>query len=278
MVNTILLTGAAGIVGSLIRPLLAQRYPRVVLTDIAEIHDVVDNERFVRGDIVDPEFVNHAAENVDAIIHLAGMVGPDYSFDEVLGPNIIGTHNVFNAAREHRIDRVVYASSHHAVGYYRRDQGTDDRAAPRPDSQYGLSKAFGESAGSYFWDKFGIHVLAIRIGYVGPQAIDERRLHTWISPRDLVQLIDIGLRTPNLGFQVVYGVSDNPAPFFDNANATRLGYRPMDRAIDNIAEAKIATEKADPSTLEGTMIGGPFAALGFVGDPSRLLRLDEDES
>jgi uronate dehydrogenase len=278
VVKTILLTGAAGIVGSLIRPLLSQHYSRVVLTDIAEVNDVVENERFLRGDIVDSEFVIRAAAGVDAIIHLAGMVGPDYSFIDVLGPNIIGTHNIFNAARKQRIDRVVYASSHHAVGYYRRDQGIDDRAAPRPDSQYGLSKAFGESAGSYFWDKFGIHVLAIRIGYVGPQAIDERRLHTWISPRDLVQLIDIGTRTPNLGFQIVYGVSENPAPFFDNANATRLGYRPMDRATDHLADAKIAIERADPATLEGAMVGGPFASLGFVGDPDRLLRFGENES
>lgn len=278
MVKTILLTGAAGIVGSLIRPLLSQRYSRVVLTDIAEIGDVVENEQFLRGDIVDPDFVIRAATDVDAIVHLAGMVGPDYSFDDVLGPNIIGTHNVFNAARKRRIDRVVYASSHHAVGYYRRDQGIDDQTAPRPDSQYGLSKAFGESAGSYFWDKFGIHVLAIRIGYVGVQAIDERRLHTWVSPRDLMQLIDIGIRTPNLGFQVVYGVSENPAPFFDNTNATRLGYRPMDRATDHLADARIATEEADPSTLEGAMVGGPFASLGFIGDPNRLLRSGKNDS
>ena len=278
MVKTILLTGAAGIVGSLIRPLLSQRYSHVVLTDIVGIDDAVENESFLRGDIADPEFVHRAAGDVDGIVHLAGMVGPDYSFDDVLGPNIIGTHNVFNAARNQGVGRVVYASSHHAVGYYRRDQGIDDQAAPRPDSQYGLSKAFGESAGSYFWDKFGIHVLAIRIGYVGPQAIDERRLHTWVSPRDLAQLIDIGLRTPNLGFEVVYGVSGNPAPFFNNANAIRLGYRPMDRATDHLADEGIATEQPDPRTLEGTMIGGPFASLGFVGHPNRLLRFGEKET
>jgi uronate dehydrogenase len=271
-VQRILLTGAAGIVGSLIRPLLAASYENVLLTDIAGIANVAENETFLQGDIVDAAFVTRITADVDGIVHLAGKVGPDYTFDEVLGPNIVGTHNVFAAARARGIGRVVYASSHHAVGYWRRGDRIDEAALPRPDSQYGLSKAFGESVASYYADKFGIQVLAIRIGFVGDKVIDERRLHTWISPRDLVQLIDIGLNTPDLGFEIVYGVSENPDAFFDNANAVRLGYRPRDRAVDHLADPMILEHRPDPATIDGAMVGGPFALLGFAGDPGRVLR------
>jgi len=267
----ILLTGAAGVIGTLIRPLLARRYARVVLTDIAEIDDLAGNEAFVQGDIVDRDFVQRVTAEVEGIIHLAGNVGPDYTFDEVLGANIIGTHHVFAAARSRGISRVVYASSHHAVGYWRRDDHIDEKAMPRPDSQYGVSKAFGESVASYYADKFGLQVLAIRIGFAADKVIDERRLHTWISPRDLVQLIDLGLTKPGLGFEIVYGVSDNPHSFFENSAATRLGYQPQDRAVDHLADPGILNECPDPDTVEGATVGGPFARLGFVGDPRRVL-------
>lgn len=257
----ILVTGAAGAVGSMLRPLLVKRFERVFLCDLTEIPeaDLALNESFEVGNICDPGFVTRLASQVDGIVHLAGMVGPDYTFDEVLGPNISGSHHVFAAAQTAGVSHVVYASSHHAVGFFRRGDKIDASTAPRPDSFYGLSKAFGESAGSYFADKFGLNVLAIRIGYVGDQAIDERRLHTWISPRDLAQLIEIGLTTPDLGFEIVYGVSDNPDPFFDNSNATRLGYRPQDRAADHLADPSLLSQKPDTSTAEGTFVGGHFA-------------------
>ncbi|MEM7012176.1 MAG: NAD(P)-dependent oxidoreductase, partial [Verrucomicrobiota bacterium] len=175
-------------------------------------------------------------------------------FNDVLGPNIVGTWNVFAAAKAAGVSNVVYASSHHAVGFLKRGARIDETTIPRPDSCYGLSKSFGEEIGSYFVDKFGLNVLAIRIGFVGPAPIDERRLHTWISPRDLAQLVDIGLRTPELGYEIVYGVSDNPDPFFDNSNAVRLGFLPIDRAVDAVTDPAIL--EAPP---EGEFIGGPFA-------------------
>jgi uronate dehydrogenase len=273
----ILLTGAAGIVGSLIRPLMAQRYRQIILTDIVEVIDVGSNETFVQGDIADPSFVTHVSAGVDAVVHLAGKVGPDYTFEECLRANMVGTHNVFAAARTNGVARVVYASSHHAVGYWRRDDRIDAAAIPRPDSQYGLSKAFGESVASYYADKYDIRVLAIRIGFAAKRVIDERRLHTWISARDLMQLIDIGLTAPELTFEIVYGVSDNPDSFFDNSNAMRLGYRPQDRAVDHLENPEILNQHADPSTLDGALIGGHFAQLGFVGNPQRVLRRQEKQ-
>lgn len=266
----VLLTGAAGVVGTLLRPVLRDRYESIVLTDIQSVSGAVTNETFMQGDIADAEFIDRATRGVDGVIHLAGCVGPDYTFDDVLSANIVGTHNVFAACRKNGVPRVVYASSHHAVGFYRRDDLIDETAFPRPDSQYGLSKAFGESVAAYYSDKFAIDVLVIRIGYCGEEVIDERRLHTWVSPRDLMQLVDIGLNTAKLGFEVVYGVSENPEPFFDNTNAQRLGYRPKDRAVDSLADPSITKLSADSSTIEGATIGGPFSASGFVGDLSRL--------
>lgn len=258
--NRVLLTGAAGIVGTALRPLLAQRYEHLLSTDQNPVQDLAENEESVLGDIGDLSFVQELANGVDGIIHLAGMVGPDYTFDEVLGPNIVGTHNVLTAARFAKISHVAYASSHHAVGYFKRDDLVDHRTAPRPDSQYGLSKAYGESAGSFFADKYGLNVMAIRIGFVGDEVIDERRLHTWISPRDLAQLIHIGLSKKDLGFELVYGVSDVEAPFFDNSNALRLGYLPIDRAIDHLADQSILSTKPNPNSPEGVYVGGHFAA------------------
>lgn len=270
--KTLLLTGAAGIVGTLLRPMLRERYESIVLTDIATIDDAVNNEKFVQGDIADSEFVDSVTAGVDGVVHLAGCVGPDFTFDEVLTANMIGTHNVFAACRRNGVSRVVFASSHHAVGFYQRKDFIDETALLRPDSQYGLSKAFGESVAAYYSDKFAIDVLVIRIGFSDKHVIDERRLHTWISPRDLMQLITIGLTTPELGLQIVYGVSDNPDPFFDNSNAHRLGYRPQDRAVDHLADSDILNLRPDPTSIEGATVGGPFTASGFVGDPDRILR------
>lgn len=271
----ILLTGAAGTVGTLLRPLLRDRYETIVLTDLVPINDTAKNETYLPGNLSDTSFVDSVSKGVDGVIHLGACVGPDFTFDEVLTANIIGTHNVFAACRKRDVTRVVYASSHHAVGFYRRDDLIDETAPPRPDSQYGLSKAFGESVAAYYSDKFAIDVLVIRIGFSDKQVIDERRLHTWISPRDLMQLIDIGLTASNLGFEIVYGVSDNPDPFFDNSNAHRLGYRPNDRAVDNVAGPEILTMRSDPTSIEGTTVGGPFTASGYVGDPKRVLRRRE---
>ena len=261
----VLLTGAAGIVGSALRPLLARRYEHILLTDIEEIADLSANESFRQGDIADAEFVAELASSVEGIVHLAGRVGSHYTFDDVLGPNIVGTYNVFEAARRSGVKQVVFASSHHAVGFVSRSDKVDENTLPRPDSWYGVSKVFGESVSSYYADKFGLNVLAIRIGYVGEKVIDERRLHTWNSPQDLANLIDIGLANRDLGYQLVYGVSECPDSFFNNAAAMRLGYIPGDRALDHLADESIPQQRPDPSDFAGRFIGGPFTAEGREG-------------
>lgn len=268
----IVLTGAAGRVGRVIRSHLRERYGHIILTDIEEIDDCQEGESFEQGDISDFSFVDGLAKRSVGIVHLAGLVASHFTFEENIGPNYQGTHNVFRAAAENEVANVVYASSHHAVGFIKRGQKIDHATAHRPDTEYGLSKAFGESAAAYFADKFGLDILSIRIGYVGPDVPNERRLHTWVSPRDLTQLIGIGLRTKGMGHQIVYGVSDCDEPFFDNGNAEQLGYRPQDHSRDAVTSPSVLESKPDLNSIEEGVVGGGFAAIDFAGDKDRILK------
>lgn len=268
----ILVTGAAGRVGTVLRPILRERYGHTVLMDISEIEDCHAGESFRKGDIADLECLKSAADGCDGIVHLAGLVASHYTFEESFGPNYVGTHNIFRVAAEMGIENVVYASSHHAVGFIKRGQEIDHTTAHRPDTEYGLSKAFGESAGAYFADKFGLNILSIRIGYVGPEVPNERRLHTWISARDLAQLVEIGLRKKGIGHQIVYGVSACDEPFFDNSNAERLGYRSLDHSLHAITDPSVLELKPDLNTIEEGVVGGGFAAFDFAGDADRILK------
>lgn len=267
----ILLTGAAGIVGSALRPFLREQWAHVLLTDIVEVEGVEPGETFRRGDLQDPAFLEELCHEVDGIVHLGGMVGAHYTFDEVLGPNIVGTHRLFEAAVTKGVKRIVYASSHHVVGFEPRGTEIDHRTPPRPNGEYAVSKAFGEAAASYFADNFGLEILSIRIGYVGDEVSTERRLHTWVSARDLAELVRIGLTHPEIHHEIVYGISEVPEPFFDNRNATRLGFVPRDRAIDQVADPTLLDRCPDLSTIEEGVVGGGFASAGFAGNPNKVL-------
>src|SRR5260370_37821663 len=156
------------------------------------------------------------------------------------------TFNLFEAARRARVKRIIMATSNHAVGFYPRDRKIDHRVVPRPDSRYGVSKAFAEALASLYADKHGIGFLCIRIGNFGSKPIDKRRLSIWISPRDLTQLVRIGLEHPAIRYEIVYGVSINQRSWYDNSNAERLGYRPQDDC-EPYAEAVLAAEAGQPS-------------------------------
>jgi len=240
--KTILLTGAAGNVGRFLRDEFRDRYA-LRLSDIRPIEPLYENETFVHADLTDLDALVKAAEGVDGIIHLGGYA-VEGTWEQILEANIIGCRNLYEAARLADAKRVVFASSNHAMGFYRRDQTIDDNVTARPDSRYGVSKIFGEAMGALYADKYGLGVLAIRIGFVDIRPIDVRRLSIWVSPRDLAQLVSIGLEHPDLGYGVVYGMSDNARAWWDNSSALRLGYKPQDRAED-YAEEVLRTESAD---------------------------------
>ena len=150
-------------------------------------------------------------------------------WETILQSNIIGCYNLFEAARRKGVKRVVFASSNHAVGFYPRYHRIGIDVTVRPDSRYGVSKAFGEALGSLYADKHGLRVLCLRIGNVGDKPLDKRRLSIWISPEDLAQLVRIGLEHPDLRFEIFYGASNNERDLVGQQPRLRLRL-PPDRA------------------------------------------------
>jgi uronate dehydrogenase len=189
-----------------------------------------------------------AVKGADAVVHLGGF--PDEApWEVILRANIVGAYNLFEAARRQGVRRIVFASTNHTTGFFRRDEKIDHRVYPRSDSRYGASKVFGEQLGSLYADKYGLSVLCMRIGNVTPAPIDKRRLSNWMSPRDLAQMVRIGIDHPDIHFEIVYGVSGNARTFYDNGNAARLGYRPQDNS-ESFATAVLKKERPpkDPRT------------------------------
>ena len=264
--KTLLITGAAGDVGTHLRRELKGRY-KLRLSDLKPIDSLSDGEEFMRADIASMDEVLPLMKGVDAIVHLGGfsVEGP---WEAIRSANIDGAYNVFEAARLGRVERLLFATSNHAVGFYRRDETIDHHSAPRPDSRYGVSKAFGEALGSLYADKYGLRVLCLRIGNVNPKPVDKRRLAIWLSPRDLAQLVAIGVEHPDIRFEIVYGISGNTRAWFDNSNARRLGYRPHDDSEAWAAEV-LANEKPATDAMAELYQGGAFVSAELGGDPNR---------
>ena len=206
--KTVLITGAAGNIGGQLRRQFAGKY-KLRLSD-KRLLTPSAGETFVQADIVDMVAALAISEGTDAIVHLGGYAaeGP---WETILQANIIGCYNVFEAARRNGVTRLVFASSNHALGFYKCDQKVDHRVYPKPDTRYGVSKAFGEMLGSLYADKYGLEVFLIRIGYASPTPGDLHGLAMWISPRDLAQLVAIGIDHPDVHFEIVYGVRAIPA-------------------------------------------------------------------
>ena len=160
----------------------------------------------------------------------------------------------------------MFASSNHAVGFYPRARriGIDDHV--RPDSRYGVSKAFGEALGALYAFKHGLRVTCIRIGNFGDAPVDRRRLSIWIKPEDLVQLVRIGLEHPDIRYEVFFGASDNARGWWDNAEAFRYGYRPQGRSEDFRDSALAADAKLPPDRIGDWYEGGPYCSDEYDGD------------
>jgi uronate dehydrogenase len=264
-----LITGAAGGIGTRLRRLLKGVYPVLRLSDRVRPADLAADEEFVAADLTDAAAVERAVAGMEGIIHLGG-ISTEQPWEEILQANIVGTYNLFEAARKAGVERVVFASSNHAVGFYPRRRRLGTTAIVRPDSRYGVSKAFGESLGALYADKHGLRVLAIRIGNVNDQPIDERRLSIWIKPEDLVQLMRIGLEHPDLHYEVVYGTSANVRGWWDNETAYRLGYRPTGESERWSTAALAAQAKLPPDPIGDRLQGGSFCSAEFSGDLDRL--------
>ena len=263
--KTILITGAAGDVGTHLRRELAAQY-RIRASDLRSLKKI-GKETYVRADVSKMTDALRITKGVDAIVHLGGysVEGP---WEGILSANIVGCYNVFEAARRNGVKRIIFPTSNHAVGFYKRSQTIDHRVYIKPDSRYGVSKVFGEALGSLFADKYGMEFLMLRIGNVNPVPIDKRRLSIWISPRDIAQLVTIGIEHPDIKFEIVYGISSNKRAWYDNSNAFRLGYKPQDDS-ETYAGEVLAREKPGDPTAEMYQ-GGVFCVAEEVPNPAPL--------
>ncbi len=257
--QNILVTGAAGQIGSRLRKLLKGAYPRLLFSDIRTPPDLSPGEEFLAADLAHYPDVEKIVAGIDGIVHLGGY-SIEGDWPTILNANIVGCYNLFEAAYRANVKRVVFASSNHAVGFYPRAQKIGVDVTLRPDSRYGVSKAFGEAIGAFYADKHGLRVTCLRIGNVGDAPIDQRRLSIWLKPEDLVQLIRIGLEHPDIRFEVFYGASDNEAAWWDNSNARRHGYKPKGRAEDFRAQAMAAQAALPPDPVGDRYQGGTFCS------------------
>ena len=264
--KTVLITGASGDVATHLRRELAGRY-KLRLSDLRPLKGKAKGETFAKADISNMADALRITKGVDAIVHLGGysVEGP---WEGILQANIIGCYNVFEAARRNGVKRVLFATSNHAVGFYPRRQKIDHRVYIRPDGRYGVSKVFGEALGSLYSDKYGMEVFLMRIGNVNATPIVERRLSILFTPRDLAQLVSIGIERPGIRFEIVYGVSGNTRSWYDNSNAVRLGYKPQDDS--EAFAAQILARKEVEHPVGKLYQGGAFTHVEAVPNPAPL--------
>lgn len=274
----IAITGAAGLVGTGLRAQLLQRDYRVLSLDIQPIRDLATNEEAAVVDITDQAAMTQHLQGCDAMVHLAACT-TDAPWPDQVQLSVQGCISVFDAARDAGVKRVVYASSHHVVGLHPRapyGPRMGDTAILRPDSRYAVGKAFGESIGALYAYKYGMKVLSVRIGNVNTRPIDRRRLGSWISWRDLGQLVAIGIEHEDIAFDIVYGISDPTGRHYDNASAYALGYAPEDSS--EAGEAQVLHDDPVPDqasdaarTPAELTLGGQFSQSEYDGSTARLL-------
>ena len=264
----VLLTGAGGDVGQRIIPLLKAVYPGLVLSDLQPVANAHGLE-FRLAELGDKAAVAAAVSGVDGIIHLGGysVEGP---WETILNANIVGCYNLFEAARAAKVQRIIFASSNHAAGFYSREETIPAEAPPLPDSRNGVSKAFGEALGALYAMKHGIGVTSLRIGNVGEQPLDVRRLSIMLHPEDLVQLIRIGLEHHDIVNEVFYGVSGNTRSWYDNSRAEAFGYRPKYDAETQVAYAEAEQKKLQPDAVADAYQGGGFCAIEYSADMAAI--------
>ncbi len=245
----ILLTGAAGHIGSYLRAPLREVASELRLTDIAPLRAAAPNETVHQADLTDFDALRTAADGVAAVVHL-GAIPVEAPFEELAAANLVGCYHAYEAARLGGSGRFVFASSNHATGYYPIGYRLVGTEPPRPDTLYGVTKVYGEALGRLYHEKFGMRVACLRIGSFQERPIDPRMLCTWLSVPDAVQLVLACLTSPDLGFEVVYGVSDNQRSWWSTEPARRFGYNPHDDA------EVFATELGEPDP--GQPQGGSF--------------------
>ncbi|WP_151639481.1 NAD-dependent epimerase/dehydratase family protein [Noviherbaspirillum aerium] len=260
MFNRLLITGAAGNVGKVMRERLAPFARILRLSDVKPFGPEKPNEEHMLCDLGDMAGVHQLLKDCDAIVHLGG-ISVEAPFQPILNANIVGVYNLYEAARKHGIGRIVFASSNHVIGFYEQNQTIDTEVPMRPDTMYGVSKGFGELLSRFYFDRYGIETVCLRIGSAYHEPLDRRMMSTFLSFDDLTELIRCSLYTENVGHTVVYGVSANRNCWWDNSKARHLGFQPKDTS--EVFRAKIdaapPVDRADPMMV---FQGGRFVIQG----------------
>lgn len=262
----ILITGAGGRIGRCLREGLRQKGMILRLTDVVQLGAARDGEEVIVCDLAHLNNALQLVDGVNGVVHLAGLVGADLAWDEVLRNNIGTTYNVLEAARRKGVKRVVLASSIHVHGFLRRNKKASASSPYRPDSLYGLAKVFGEAAGRLYADKYGLEVICLRIASFRPKPTTRRELGTWLSPRDAVQLVKRSLDAADIHFEILYGVSQNEQRLFSVTRARELGYVPQDSSTGFAGEILGNPQASEEPALEALFHGAHFIPPGFVGD------------
>jgi uronate dehydrogenase len=255
---TILVTGAAGGIGTMLRPRLARPGRTLRLLDVVPVA-AQPGEEAVTASVTDMAAMTGACRGVDAIIHLGGIPS-EAPWDRVLDVNINGTYVVFEAARRAGVPRVIFASSNHAVGFTPKSEfPVPDYAFPAPDTYYGVSKVAGEALAALYSRRYGMDAICIRILSCFPRPMTARMLSTWLSPDDAGRLFEACLTAPSPGYRVIFGVSANTrGGWVSLAEARALGYEPRDDAEQFAAEVIAAHGELDPDDPVARYLGGEF--------------------
>lgn len=264
-INRILLTGANGGLGHQLRAFLRERCNHLRLTDITPFETDDASDDVVIADLADMGKALELTRDVDVIIHMGG-ISRENTFANIVQGNLIGLYNVFEASRKNGVKRVIWASSVHAVGYHKRTDVLETDCLTRPDSLYGVSKVYGEGVAQYYFDKFGLEAVSVRIGSCFPKPVDWRMLSTWLSYDDLRHLIERCLIVPKVDHTIVFGCSANEQSFWDNSRVSYLGYRPQDNAETYRAELEANVPRPPHDDIAITYQGGAFVSDGHFED------------
>jgi uronate dehydrogenase len=261
----ILLTGAAGALGKVLRKSLRSHARILRLSDREDMAPAAEGEEIVRCDLADRAAVLDLVQDCEAVAHFGGysVEGP---FEPILQSNIVGVHNLYEAVRRHGVKRVVFASSNHVIGFYKQTQAIDADAPVRPDGNYGVSKAFGENLSRFYFDRYGIETVCLRIGSSFPGVKDRRMLSTFLAYDDLTELVRCALFAPNVGHTIVFGMSDNSRKWWDNRKAAHLGYKPSYNAEVERPRVEAEGPPLDPADPAAIYQGGAFVRAGPFED------------
>lgn len=263
MLKKLLITGANGNLGIVCRDRLKPIADSIRVSARKDLGEAAAHEELVYCDLSDKAAVEELVEGCDGIVHMGGQ-SVESDWETVRSANIDGMFNLYEAARKSSVTpRIVFASSNHAIGFYKQTERIDAKSPTRPDGLYGVSKVFGEALASMYYDKFGIETACVRIGSCFPEPVNHRMLSTWMSHDDFILLIERIFMVSRLGCPIIYGASANAASWWDNREVAYLGWQPQDSSEPFRAKLDAQMERPPADDPAALYHGGAFCSDGI---------------